>query len=139
MTVGTRFALFPRDATAVGLDKAFQDELGAFLLAVGKRFREAGSDVRLGELQLAKALVDACWAPAPTFGTGTGEIASERGVVDVAALAQVCEGLLDLVGIVAGAGHLLRELAFAVSAARQPGEREVSRFRLGAIGSRFVS
>ncbi len=121
MTVGARFALLSGHPAAVRLEKTLQSPLGAGLLAFGEGFRERGIDVLLGESQQAKAPLDPCGAPAPSFGAGTGEIASERGVVDVAPFAKVDECLLDLIGFVAGARHLLRELAFAVGSAGEPG------------------
>ncbi len=79
-----------------------------------------------GESEETKVLFDARGAPAPAFGARPGEITSEGGVVDVAPLSKILQGLFDLVDLVAGARHLLGELALAMGAARQPREREIS-------------
>ena len=130
VAVGASFTLVARQArkgATIGLEEPLESALGVVSLTVGERFRKRRLNVFFGKSEEAKVLFDACGAPAPTLGARPGEITSEGGVVDVAPLSKILQGLFDLVGWVAGARHLLGELALAMSAARQAREREISR------------
>ncbi len=72
-----------------------------------------------GKPEKTKPLFDASRTPTPALGARPGEVTSEGGVVDVAPLSKILQSLFDLVGLVAGANHLLGKLALAVSAACQ--------------------
>ena len=102
-------------------------------LTVGEGFGKRRLDVFFGELEETKALFDARWPPTATLGARPAEITSEGSVVDVAPLSKIAQGLFDLVGVVAGARHLLCELAFTMIAARQSSEREITWLRPGAV------
>ena len=86
-----------------------------------------------GELEETKALFDARGPPTPTLGARPAKITSEGSIVDLAPLSKVAQGLFDLVGVVAGASHLLRELAFTMITARQTSEREIKWLRPRAV------
>jgi hypothetical protein len=133
VAVGASPSFIGRYAPPVGLEEALEGRCRTLALAFGEGLRERGFDVRFGESERTQVLLDAGRPPQAALGAGSGEVASEGGVVDVSALADVVEGLLDLAGGVAGAGHFLSELTLAVSAAREPGKREIPGLRLGAI------
>ena len=118
-TCKARKARKARKASPVGLEEALEGTLGGIALTIGEGFRKRCLDVFFGEPEEAKAPFDASGTPTPALGARAREVASERGVVDVAPLSKIQQGFVDLVGLVAGPDHLLGELALAMSAARQ--------------------
>ena len=119
VTVGAGLTLVARHPMTVGLEESLESTLGVIALTIGEGFRKCRRDVFCGKPEEAKPLFDAHGPPTPALGARPGEITSEGSVVDVAPLSEVVQGLLDLVGLVAGARHLPGELALAMSAARQ--------------------
>ena len=88
-------------------------------LAIGEGLRKRRFNVFFGKSEEAKPLFDACGTPTPALGAPPGEVTSEGGVVNVTPISKILQSLFDLVGLVAGASHLLGKLTLAMSAARQ--------------------
>ena len=134
MAISARFALYGGKRSPLASEKTEKRALTGFALTGGKQLGECRLDVLVAERERFERSRDARGAPTPTIGSLAREITRESDIVQIASVPKKIDRFDDLFFGIAGASHLTGELAFAMGAAREPSQRKVARFGLGAFG-----
>ncbi len=135
MAISAGFALCGGKRSPLTSEKTEESALTGLALTEGEDLGERRLDMLVGECPRSERGLDARGAPAPTIRSLAREIASESDIVQIAAFPKKIDRFDDLCVGIAGASHLTRELAFAMGAAREPSQRKVACFGLGAFGN----